>query len=134
MSNKEASCARCEQVMMWGGGGRSWPGRMDCWVWVRAPAVNTEIGGNTTVNRSQHSLLLARTGLGHTSHEGLVLINILIRNIIHFPRVLCWSRAARSATPPSGRRRRHGESPRRSGVWRRAALCNGRLQNGDYQY
>ena len=72
MSNKEASCARCEQVMMWGGGGRSWPGRMDCWVWVRAPAVNTEIGGQ---HYSKQISTLTAAGQDRAgSHEGLVLI------------------------------------------------------------
>ena len=73
MSNKEASCARCEQVMMWGGGGRSWPGRMDCWVWVRAPAVNKEIGGQ---HYSKQISTLTAAGQDRAgSHEGSVLIN-----------------------------------------------------------
>ena len=45
---------------------------MDCWVWVRAPAVNTEIGGNTTVNRST---LTAADEDRAGSHEGSVLID-----------------------------------------------------------
>ena len=65
------------------------------------------------------------------SHEGLVLIN---KKTHSFPRVLCWSRAASSATPPSGRRRRHGESPRGSGVWRERrvmARCRTETSNID---
>ena len=128
MSNKEASCARCEQVMMWGGGGRSWPGRMDCWVWVRAPAVNTEIGGQ---HYSKQIPTLTAAGQDRAgSHEGLVLID---KKYYSFAPCAVLELGAGQQAPPRLHPAAGGDTERVRGAAEcsGSAACDGRLRNGD---